>query len=232
MGAPVVTDDAGMRRIVFDRPEAANALRLDDLAATAEAVRGIGDDVRAVVFTGAGDRAFSAGMHLDEFRGLTAVSARHLITQVADLLRAVRRCPVPTLAVLNGACAGAAFELALTCDVRIARTGARVGLPEVKVGVPSVVDAALLPAFVGLARAREMILTGDLYEVEELGAAFANRIVAADRLHAETAAMLARLTAPDRRVLAAQKELFDVWLEHGISASVAISVDAFSELFT
>lgn len=231
MGLPHIIDDAGVRRITFDRPEIANALRIEDLDHVADAVRGIDDATRAIVFVGTGERAFSAGMHLDTFRGATPASARRLIGRVGDCLRAVRQSPVPTLAVLNGACLGAAFELALACDVRIARAGARVGLPEVKLGIPSVVDAALLPAFVGLSRAREMILTGEQYDVEDLGAAFANRVVAADALGAETERMLAALTAPTRQVLAAQKRLFETWLDSGISAAVAASIDVFAQVF-
>ncbi|WP_219418848.1 enoyl-CoA hydratase/isomerase family protein [Pseudonocardia nigra] len=231
MGAPIVTDEDHVRWITINRPEIANALRIEDLGLIADAVRGIDDDVRAVVLTGAGDRAFSAGMHLDTFRSATPVTARRLIGRVGDFLRAVRRAPVPTVAVLNGVCLGAAFELALACDIRIAQPGVRVGLPEVKLGIPSVADAALLPAFVGLSRAREMILTGDLYDLEALGPGFANRVVEPDGLRAETAAMLAKLTLPTRQVIAAQKSLFETWLDTGISTSVSTSVDVFGDLF-
>jgi len=231
MGLPIVTDDAHIRWITIDRPEVANALHIEDLDHIADAVRGIDETTRAIVFTGSGDRAFSAGMHLDTFRAATPVTARRLIARVGDFLRAARQSPVPTVAMLNGACLGAAFELALACDIRIARPGVRVGLPEVKLGIPSVADAALLPGFVGLAKAREMILTGDLYDIAELGPAFANRVVEPDRLHAETGKVLEALTAPTRQVIAAQKRLFETWLDSGISTSVATSVDVFGDLF-
>ena len=170
----------------LDRPEAANALTLDDLRHLTTAVETIDAATRAVVFTGAGERVFCAGMHLETFQGLTPVTARAVITQVGDFLAAVRHSPVVTVVMLNGACLGVACELALACDLRVARTGTMVGLPEVKLGIPSVVDAALLPAYVGLSRAREMILTGDSVPVEELGESFANRIVAPSQLRAET----------------------------------------------
>ncbi|WP_214401394.1 enoyl-CoA hydratase/isomerase family protein [Pseudonocardia lacus] len=231
MGAPTVVDDDHVRWITFDRPEAANALHPDDLEPLADAVRGIGPGTRAIVFTGAGGRAFCAGMHLDAFAGLTPATARRLISRLADALRAVRHAPVPTVAMLNGACIGAALELALACDLRTARPGVRLGLPEVALGIPSVVDAALLPAYVGLSRAREMILTGDLYELDAFGPGFANRVAAPDRLRAETLALLRRVTAHTPEVLAAQKALFETWLEQGISACVATSVDVFADVF-
>jgi enoyl-CoA hydratase len=231
MALPVVDDMDGVRWITIDRPEVANALQVEDLGAMAAAVAGVGDSTRAIVFTGSGDRAFSAGMHVDSFRGLTPETARALITHVGDFLRTVRLCPVPTVAMLNGACVGAAFELTLACDIRIARTGVRVGLPEVLVGIPSVVDAALLPAYVGLSKAREMILTGGLYDVEELGSAYANRVVDGAQLRSATQELLAALTTPTREVLAAQKQLFETWLNTGIAASVDESIGVFGDVF-
>jgi enoyl-CoA hydratase len=231
MPTPTVRDDNDVRWITFDRPEAANALRAEDLEPLADAVRGIGPGTRAIVFTGAGERVFSAGMHLDTFTELDPPTARRMISRLADLLRAVRQSPVATVAMLNGTCIGAALELALVCDLRTARPGVRLGLPEVKLGVPSVVDAALLPAFVGLSRAREMILTGDLYELDAFGPGFANRVAGPDELAGATRELLAKVTAPTREVVAAQKALFETWLEHGISTSVATSVDVFADVF-
>jgi len=229
---PRIVDDAGVRWITIDRPEAANALTLDDLAHLTAAVRDIGADARAVVFTGAGDRVFCAGMHLDTFRGLTPGTARDVITKVGDFLAAVRHCPAVTVVTLNGACLGAAFELALACDLRIAGVGVMVGLPEVKLGIPSVVDAALLPAYVGLSRAREMILTGDSVAVEELGSSFANRIVPLSDLRAETERLLASVLAHTPTVIAAQKSLFETWLNEGITDSVTASIEVFGDVFT
>jgi enoyl-CoA hydratase len=231
MALPRVVDDAAVRWITIDRPEAANALTLDDLHHLTSAVRGIDASTRAVVFTGAGERAFCAGMHLDTFRGLTPVTAREVISQVGDFLAAVRHCSAVTVVMLNGACQGVALELALACDLRVARSGVQVGLPEVKLGIPSVVDAALLPAYVGLSRAREMILTGDSVAVEELGTSFANRIVAPADLRTATEQLLASVLAHTPTVIAAQKSLFETWLNEGISDSVATSIEVFGDVF-
>jgi enoyl-CoA hydratase len=231
MGPPLVVDDDHVRWITFDRPEIANAILLDDVDVATDAVRDAGADVRAIVLTGSGDRAFSAGMHLDTFSGMDADRARRAITRIGDLLRTVRLCPMPTIALLNGVCVGAAFELALACDVRIAHPDVRVGLPEVKLGIPSVVDAALLPAFVGLSKARELILTGDLQRLTDLGCHLANRVVPPEQLRCATEEMLARLTGPPRHVIAAQKALFETWLNNGIAASVDASIELFGEHF-
>jgi len=231
MPVPHVVDDAAVRWITIDRPEAANALTLDDLRHLTSAVQDVDASTRAIVFTGAGDRAFCAGMHLDTFRGLDPESARGVITHVGEFLAAVRRSQAVTAVMLNGACLGVALELALACDLRVARSGVMVGLPEVKLGIPSVVDAALLPAYVGLSRAREMILTGDSVAVEELGASFANRIVASSELRSVTEMLLASVLAHTSTVIAAQKSLFETWLNAGIAESVATSIEVFGDVF-
>lgn len=232
MGQPLVRDDGPVRHITLDRPEHANALRLADLDVIGDAVAGIGPQTRAIVLTGSGDRAFCAGMHLDTFRDAAPGDGRAIISRVGSCLDAVRRCPVATIARLNGACVGAAFEMVLACDVRVAHPGVRVGLPEVKVGIPSVVDAALLPAFIGPSKAHELILTGDLYPIDELGPdRLVNRLVPAEQLDEAVADLCARLTAPTAEVIAAQKGLFETWRNRGIRDSVTASIDVFAEVF-
>lgn len=232
-GTPLVHDDGGVRTLTLDRPEHANALRLEDVDAIAAAVRGIGPETRVIVLTGAGDRAFGAGMHLDVFTGAAPDEGRAIITRLAECLRAVRTAPVPTIARLNGVCLGAAFELALACDLRVAHRGVRVGLPEVKLGIPSVVDAALLPHYLGPALAHELILTGELRLLTELGPdRLVNRLVdTPDQLDAAVTALAGPLAAPTPEVVAAQKGLFETWRNAGIADAVTASVDVFAQVF-
>src|SRR5919199_3783047 len=157
VGLPLVEDRGDVRWITLDRPEVLNALTLEDLHTLGDAVRQVGPETRAIVLTGAGNRAFSAGMHVDTFLDASPGAGRRIIDQVGDCLGAIRLAPIATGAMINGYCLGAAFEMALACDIRVARPDARFGLPEVKLGLPSVVEAALLAHHVGLSRAREMI---------------------------------------------------------------------------
>lgn len=232
-GLPLVHDDGGVRTVTLNRPDQANALRLEDVDAIAAAVRDAGEQIRVIVVTGAGDRSFGAGMHLDVFRDAAPGDGRAIISRLAGCLRTVRTAPIPTIARLNGACLGAAFELALACDLRVAHAGVRVGLPEVGLGIPSVVDAALLPHFLGPALAHELILTGDLYTLDELGAdRLVNRLVGTpDELDGAVAELTARLAVPTREVLAAQKGLFETWRNRGIRDSVEASVEVFARVF-
>src|SRR5437867_1492606 len=115
---------------------------------------------RVAVLTGGG-RAFTAGMDVRVLRDLDTARAKELITALHAAIDAVHQAPFPVIAAVNGACLGAGFELALACDLRVAVAGASLGLPEVRVGVPSVLQAALLPPLVGPGRAAELLLTGE-----------------------------------------------------------------------
>src|SRR5581483_11888137 len=116
-----------------------NVLHPEDLPGLRNVIANLDPEVTGLVFTGSGERAFSAGMNIEAFTGL-----------LAAVMRAIRQAPVVTVAAVSGYCLGGAFELALACDLRVVTTTAAFGLPEIKVGVPSVIDAALLPGFVGL----------------------------------------------------------------------------------
>jgi enoyl-CoA hydratase len=233
VGRPRVSDEGGIRWITLDRPDVLNAIVPQDLPVLAEAFASLGPDVQAVVLTGAGQRAFTAGMHKDSFIGLSPAEARERIGDVVACLTAVRQCPRPTLALINGHCVGAGLELSLCCDLRVARRGALVGLPEVKMGVPSVADAAQLQDYVGRSLAKEMVLTGDLYAVSELaGTGLLNAVVPPDLLRSTAVELLGRVTRHTPGVLAAQKRLFEVWLNSGLDEATAASVEIFAELFS
>jgi enoyl-CoA hydratase len=218
--------------ITFSRPAQLNALTVADLAEITALVTNPAGQIRALVFTGAGSRSFSAGLHVDTFTDLGPASAGDVIGQVRDCLAAVRTTPLPTAAMINGYCLGAAFELALACDLRVATEEAQFGLPEVKVGIPSVADAALLAAFVGLGRAKEIILTGDLYPAADLDRwGLLNRVVPRADLEAETLGLLSRITRHTRTVLASQKRLFEVWQNTPLSEGIRVSTKEFAQVF-
>ena len=232
-GLPLVEDEAGVRRITLARPDVANALTLEDLGVIEAAVRELPDEVRAVVICGgpvSSGSVFSAGMHLDTFVSTPATDGRALIEQVGSCVGAVRLAPVPTIAVIEGHCLGAAFEMALACDVRLCTGRANFGLPEVRLGIPSVVDAALLAQHAGLGKAREMILTGGIYAVADVPA-LATAVVAEGQLGDAVEQMLAALTAPTREVVAAQKSLFETWLNLGLADGIEVSKQVFCEVF-
>jgi enoyl-CoA hydratase/carnithine racemase len=171
-------------------------------------------------------------MNIEAFTGLDPASAKAFIGQLASVMRAIRQAPVVTVAAVSGYCLGGAFELALACDLRVVTTTAAFGLPEIKVGVPSVIDAALLPGFVGLGKAREMILTGDAYRLSELPPhSIANVVAEPGQLTEATERLLERTATHTRTVTAAQRRLFDVWLNHPLDEAVELSTDEFAGAF-
>jgi enoyl-CoA hydratase/carnithine racemase len=221
-----------VRTVAFDRPADLNALTADDLNEATRLTEKPGSEVRALVFTGSGDRAFTAGMHVASFMGIDSAGGRDLIRRVRDFLGAVRTSPLPTAAMINGYCLGAGFELALACDLRISVETAKFGLPEVKVGVPSVVDAALLQEHVGLSLAKEIILTGDLYPADMLAErGLFNQVVPRESLQERTLEWLGRITRHTRTVVASQKRLFEVWQNAPLRLGIESSVDEFAGVF-
>ncbi len=218
--------------ITFDRPEKLNILHPEDLSELRDVIADLAAGVRAIVFTGAGQAAFSAGMNIEAFAGLTPARAHALIGDLAQVMRAIRHSPVVTVAAVSGYCLGAAFELALACDLRVVTPTASFGLPEIKVGVPSVIDAALLPAFVGLSTAREMVLTGDIYTLDQLPpGSIANAIAEPGELDAAADNLLDRIATHPPAVTAAQRRLFDVWLNNPLDAAVNASMTEFADVF-
>ncbi|HTY30558.1 enoyl-CoA hydratase-related protein, partial [Mycobacterium sp.] len=106
-------------------------------------------DVRVVVLRGAGEKAFIGGADINEMVALDRSSAEVFIRRLAGLCEAIRDCPVPVIARLAGWCLGGGLEVAMSCDLRIAESGAKFGMPEVAVGIPSVIHSALMPALIG-----------------------------------------------------------------------------------
>jgi enoyl-CoA hydratase/carnithine racemase len=218
--------------VTFSRPDKLNVLHAEDLPELRDTVEHLAPDVTGLVFTGAGPAVFSAGMNIETFVGMDRAGAKAFIGQLAGIMQAIRRAPVVTVAAVSGYCLGGAFELALACDLRVVTTTAAFGLPEIKVGVPSVIDAALLPGFVGLSKAREMVLTGDIYRLDQLPPhSIANVITEPGLLTEATGRLLERIAAHTRTVTAAQRRLFSVWLNHPLDAAVEHSTDEFAETF-
>ncbi|ROR73162.1 enoyl-CoA hydratase/isomerase family protein [Bogoriella caseilytica] len=165
----LTTIDGPVGWLTLQREGKLNALSRELLLALEAALTDLESDpaVRVVVLTGAGTRAFSAGADLKEVKGTepAAFLAANLIGH--RVFDRVRHSPLPVIAAINGLAAGGGLELALACDLRLAVTDARLGLPEVTVGVvPGWGGTWRLAEAVGAARARELILTGELIEAD------------------------------------------------------------------
>src|SRR5437588_8146186 len=153
--------EGAVARIFLNRPQKVNALDtalLEELAAALE--RLAGDESLRVIVLGGRGRAFCGGADIDELASLTAATAEAFVARIHRVCAAIRALPIPVVARLHGAVIGAGLELAAACDLRVAEHGARVAMPEVTLGIPSVVDAALLPRRMGAGRAARGALPG------------------------------------------------------------------------
>jgi enoyl-CoA hydratase len=221
----------GILNITFNRPEKLNAVPPEEVQQILAELADL-DGMRAVVFRGAGGRAFSTGMQVAAFDTFDRESARAFIETARDLLAAVRTAEVVTLSVIDGFCLGVGFELALACDLRIATPESRFGLPEIKVGIPSVLDAALTQQYVGLGLAKEIILTGDVYPLSALAPFHVfNAVVARDELETETQRWLGLTLRHSSVAIAAQKRLFETWLNTPLTGGIDISMTEFAGVF-
>ena len=187
--------------------------------------------VRAAIVTGAG-RAMTAGMQIQFLVELTAARAKPFIASLHEVIEAVHEAPFPTIAMVNGACLGGGFELAMACDMRTAAAGAPLGLPEVKVGVPSVIEAALLPGLVGPGRAAEMLLTGDSITAETaLAWGLVNRVVPAADLERVTLELAHRIVECSPHAIRLQKELIVRWRNTDLRAAIEAGINAFAQSY-
>lgn len=168
-------------------------------------------DLRAVTLRGAGP-TFAAGANVKVMRTLDAAGGRAFITSLHDAIDAIRRLPVPVIAVLHGHCFGAAMELAAACDMRVAASDLVSGMPEVRVGVPSVIQANLLPRLIGWGRTSELLLTGRTVEGKEnLDIGFVERMVPAGEIDAAAQDWLEMILASAPEAVRAQKRVLNGW---------------------
>jgi enoyl-CoA hydratase/carnithine racemase len=191
------------------------------------------DDLRAVVVTGAGERAFVGGADVSEMARLeTPEAARAFITRVHACCAAVRDCPAPVIARIGGWTLGAGLELAASCDLRVSADTARFGMPEVKLGMPSVVEAALLPGLVGWGRTRELLLLGETFDAAAaLAMGLVDAVCPAPLLDAAVEARLTALLANGPRAVRLQKALIRRWEELPLGEAVAAGLDTFAAAF-
>ena len=187
----------GIATITIHRPDKLNALNADTLGELAEALRETrqNEQVRGVLLTGSGGKAFVAGADIAELAGMGAIDGVEVSRLGQRTFREIELSRKPVVAAVNGFALGGGCELALACHLRIASESARFGLPEVKLGIiPGYGGTVRLPRIVGRGRALEMILTGEMIdarEAERIG--LVNRVVSAESLLEESRGLLEQI---------------------------------------
>lgn len=161
--------DGHVATLTINRPDKLNALNIETRARMVRELDELAknDDVRVVVITGAGDKAFVAGADISEFEGRSPVDQYRVMTD-SSIFLAVDRFPKPTIAAINGFCLGGGCELAMACDIRIASERAKLGQPEINLGLlPGGGGTQRLPRLVGMGAALKLLYTGDFIRADE-----------------------------------------------------------------
>ncbi len=221
-------------RVTLDNERKLNCLGsalILDLAATFEKLAG-DDGLRAVILTGAGERAFIGGADLNELGAANPDTARLFITRLHQACAAIRQCPVPVIGRVNGFCLGAGLEVAASCDMRLAADAARFGMPEVHMGIPSVIEAALLPGLIGWGRTREMLLTGVLYSAREaMEIGFVQKVAPLAVIDEAMEPWLEGIMRATPQAVRAQKALMARWERSSLDEGIYAGIDALSDAY-
>jgi enoyl-CoA hydratase len=226
----VQQDARGVAVVTINNPAKLNTLNttvMTELIATVERL-GIDASLRAIVLRGAGERAFIGGADIAEMAALDATSARAFITLVHRSCDVFRRLPVPVIARIQGYVFGAGVEVAAACDLRVAAVGSQFGMPEVRLGVPSVVEAALLPQLIGWGRTRQLLLTGDTIDAETAHAwGLVEELVPADQLDAAVDRLVVSILESGPRAIRLQKALITAWEDLPLGDAIQRGIDSF-----
>lgn len=189
-------------------------------------------ELRLAILSGAGGRAFVGGADISEIAALDHAGARRFITLVHRCCAAFRHLPVPVIARIDGYALGAGLELAAACDLRVASETSQFGMPEVAIGIPSVVEAALLPRLIGEGRARRLLLSGEpIGAVEALAWGLVDSVAPAAGLDDAVERLARPILAAGPRALRLQKSLLLDWQELPAEAAIARGIDAFVGAF-
>ncbi len=220
--------------LTINRPEKRNALN----QATRDEILHVLDNIqesaaRVLILTGEGEKAFIAGADITEFEGRTALDQRDVMKQ-RRIFDAIEECPLPVIAMINGFCLGGGMEVALACDIRIASANARLGQPEINLGIiPGGGGTQRLTRLVGEGKSMELILTGDIIDAGiayDLG--LVNHVVPQEELHDFTFGLASRMADKSPVALGLAKESIKNAGRMGVREAMERETDLFCLAFT
>ncbi|RMH01366.1 MAG: hypothetical protein D6702_11645, partial [Planctomycetota bacterium] len=229
------TVEDGIARITIERPKALNALNSELLDELHDAVvlLAFAPEVRVILITGAGDKAFVAGADIAEMADLGPLDARSFSHAGQSCFDTIEQCPKPVIAMINGYALGGGLELALACHLRVAATTARLGLPETSLGlIPGFGGTQRLARLAGPGVAREWILTAEMFPAEEAHrVGVVNRVAAPEDLLAATLTLARTLASRAPLAQKAALEVIRTGLQVGQTEGENAEADAFGLVF-
>ena len=230
----ITQKDGPIATLIINRLERLNTLNRELVFALAKSIEEVSRDnaIRVMIITGQGNRAFIGGVDLHEFLEFGPAEAEEFITSLHKCILSIRQSEKIVIASINGYVLGGGLELAACCDLRVAADTAKFGMPEVKVGVPSVIEAAYLPRLIGIGRTAELVLTGDMIdapEAERIG--LVNKVVPPAQLKETTRKMAEKLLENGPAAMVLQKRLMTKWTELNLVDSIQAGIKIFREAF-
>ena len=228
--------EKGIVKLTINRPEVRNALN----AATRQEIRNaIGEiekdeDVRVVIITGAGEKAFISGADITAFKDATPIMMEESASTLGQqLFSDIENLSVPVIAMINGFCLGGGLELAMCCDIRIASENAKFGQPEINIGIfPGAGGTQRLPRLIGWGKAKELIYTGkiiDAAEAERIG--LVDKVVPPDRLEEEVEQLAATIASKSPLIIKLVKKVINRGMYTDLAAGLAYEKANFALCF-
>jgi enoyl-CoA hydratase len=229
------SDQAGaVATISIDNTARLNCLGQGQITAFIEAVTTLADDpdLRVLIITGEGDRAFIGGANLHELGALDPPKARDFLILIHRMCKVLRDLSVPVIARVNGFCLGAGLEVMAACDMHIASDKAVFGMPEVKIGLPSVVEAALLPQLIGWGRTKLLLYTGDNIDARTaLEWGLVEKVVPAADLDAALGQWVTSIVESGAKAIRLQKELIREWEAMPVNDAIEAGIRCISRAY-
>jgi len=225
-------NDEGIVTITFNRPKAMNALSISLLAEFSEALDEIlcDEEIRVLILTGSGDKAFVAGADITEIARLNVIQAKHFSKSGQDTIGKLQKLSIPVIAAVNGFALGGGLEIALASDFIYASENAKFGMPEITLGIiPGFGGTQRLPRLIGGNMAKELVLTGNMIsapEAKEIG--IVNKICSGEQLMAEVKKTAAIIASRGKVSLRAAKQTINSGLDVDLTSGCGIEADAFA----
>jgi enoyl-CoA hydratase len=228
--------DGPLATITFNNPNALNALTVATFEGLDRLLTELEKDaeIRVIILTGAGEKAFVAGGDIGHLGTLNADSAREFALLAQRVIDRLEAFPKPVIAAINGYALGGGCELAMGCDIRIAADSARFGQPEVKLGIiPGFAGTQRLSRLVGKGRAKELIFTGEMIDAEDAcRIGLVNRVVAKESLMKEARSLAMKMCDKSSSAIRFAKEAIDNGLEMDFARGSRYEADLFALCFT
>ncbi len=228
--------EGALGTLTIDRPKALNALNPDTLRELLRCLRGARHqpELRAIVLTGAGDKAFVAGADIAAMSTLSVLEAREMARLGQRVTTAIEDLPIPVIAAVNGFALGGGMEMVMACDLVVASERARFGQPEINLGIiPGFGGTQRLARRVGAPRAREMIYGGEMIDAETAHRwGLVNRVVKPEDLLAEARKLAAALSAKPAVALAQAKLAIHGGLDVDLESGLRLEAEAFAVTFS